>query len=270
MPRTHGAPTRSSCGSRPTTRTRSSRRWLRAEGSTLVIDPDPVRAARLVALLLDEGRDVAVIRSDHSAADLTAAWDRRALGACVIVGGRTAVWAPVPDLATVIVVDEGDEALEEERAPTWNARDVAVERARRAGATVRMITPAPTLDALERAGCARVRSLRRGRRACRGHACRSSTRATTRPGRVCSPPRSPTRCDTHATTVDGRCACSTAAGGRDCCACVQLLGARALRAMWRDAWWSATPGLRARGARSSAPRSARTVTARSSARCGRA
>ncbi len=125
------------------------------EGSTVVIDPDPVRAARLVALLLDEGRDVAVIRSDHSAADLTAAWDRARAGACVIVGGRTAVWAPVPDLATVIVVDEGDEALEEERAPTWNARDVAVERARRTGASVRMITPAPTLDALEALGAPR-------------------------------------------------------------------------------------------------------------------
>ena len=87
------------------------------EGSTLVLDPDPVRAARLVALLLDEGREVAVIRSDHSAADLTAAWDRARAGACVVVGGRTAVWAPLPDLATVIVVDEGDEALEEERAP---------------------------------------------------------------------------------------------------------------------------------------------------------
>ena len=126
------------------------------EGSTIVIDPDAVRAARLVALLLDEGRDVAVIRSDHSAADLTAAWDRARAGACVIVGGRTAVWAPVPDLATVIVVDEGDEALEEERAPTWNARDVAVERVRRAGATVRMVTPAPTLDALEALGAPRT------------------------------------------------------------------------------------------------------------------
>ena len=125
------------------------------EGSTLVIDPDPVRAARLVALLLDEGRDVVVIRSDHGAADLTTAWDRARAGACVVVGGRTAVWAPLPDLATVVVVDEGDEALEEERAPTWNARDVALERAQHVDAPVRMITPAPTLDALDALGTPR-------------------------------------------------------------------------------------------------------------------
>jgi primosomal protein N' (replication factor Y) len=66
----------------------------------------------------------------------------------VVVGGRTAVWAPVPDLAAVIVVDEADEALEDERAPTWNARDVAIERARRAGATTRIVTPAPSVDAV--------------------------------------------------------------------------------------------------------------------------
>ena len=32
------------------------------------------------------------------------------------------------------MLDEGDEALEDERAPTWNARDVALERAARTGA----------------------------------------------------------------------------------------------------------------------------------------
>ena len=54
-----------------------------------------------------------------------------------MVGGRSAVWAPVPDLAAVVVLDEGDEALEDERAPTWNARDVALERAGGVGAAVR-------------------------------------------------------------------------------------------------------------------------------------
>ena len=54
----------------------------------------------------------------------------------------------MPDLALVVVLDEGDEALEDERAPTWNARDVALERAARTGAAVRVLTPAPTVDAV--------------------------------------------------------------------------------------------------------------------------
>ncbi len=65
----------------------------------------------------------------------------------VVVGGRTAVWAPVPDLGAVVVLDEGDEALQEERVPTWHARDVALERARRAGAAVTLVAPLPTPEA---------------------------------------------------------------------------------------------------------------------------
>jgi len=47
-----------------------------------------------------------------------------------------------------VVVDEHDEALQEERAPTWHARDVAVERALRAGAPCTLLSPCPSLDAL--------------------------------------------------------------------------------------------------------------------------
>jgi primosomal protein N' (replication factor Y) len=122
------------------------------EGSTLVIDPSAGRVARLVAHLESQGREVVTLGSEHTDALRSAHWDRARAGACVVVGGRAAVWAPVPDLAAVVVVDEGDEALEDERAPTWNARDVAIERARRVGGAVRVITPAPTVDALVAVG----------------------------------------------------------------------------------------------------------------------
>ncbi len=122
------------------------------EGSTLVIDPSATRAAQLASHLERQGREVVTLGSGHADAVRTAHWDRARAGACVVIGGRAAVWAPVPDLSAVVVVDEGDEALEDERAPTWNARDVAVERARRAGAAVRVLTPAPTVDALVAVG----------------------------------------------------------------------------------------------------------------------
>jgi primosomal protein N' (replication factor Y) (superfamily II helicase) len=118
------------------------------EGSTLVLVPSAAAGEVLARAFAADGRDVVQLFSDQSAADLTRSWDRARAGACVVVGGRAAVWAPVPDLATVIVLDERDEAFDDERAPTWNARDVALERARRAGASVRMITPAPSVEAL--------------------------------------------------------------------------------------------------------------------------
>ena len=118
-----------------------------AEGSTIVVDPDPARGARLLNALRAAGRDAVSLAGDSSGSDRTAAWSRARGGACVVVGGRVAIWAPVPDLTTIVVIDEGDEALEEERAPTWNARDVARERARRSDAGIVLVTPAPTVDA---------------------------------------------------------------------------------------------------------------------------
>ena len=50
-------------------------------------------------------------------------------GVDVVIGARAAAWAPCPDLAAIVVLDEHDEALQEERTPTWHARDVAIERA---------------------------------------------------------------------------------------------------------------------------------------------
>jgi primosomal protein N' (replication factor Y) len=125
---------------------------LAPEGSTIVIDPSAARAAALAARWEAEGREVVTLGSEHSDAVRTAHWARARAGACVVVGGRTAVWAPVPDLAAMVVLDEGDEALEDERAPTWNARDVAFERAARVDAAVRMLTPAPTVDAVVACG----------------------------------------------------------------------------------------------------------------------
>lgn len=125
---------------------------LAAEGSTVVIDPSPARAAALAARWESEGREVVRLGAEHSDAARTAHWARARAGASVVIGGRSAVWAPVPDLAAVVVLDEGDEALEDERAPTWNARDVALQRAARTGAAVRVLTPAPTVDAVVAVG----------------------------------------------------------------------------------------------------------------------
>ncbi|MGH9226517.1 MAG: hypothetical protein ACRD2W_22645, partial [Acidimicrobiales bacterium] len=69
-------------------------------------------------------------------------------GDCTVVGARAAAWAPVPCLAAAIVLDEHDEVYQEERAPTWNARDVVIERARRARVPCVLTSPCPSLAVL--------------------------------------------------------------------------------------------------------------------------
>lgn len=105
-------------------------------GPALLLCPSNDDAARLAMRLRRAGVVVAVHPREWAAA--------RAGGASV-VGARGAAWAPMPELAAVVVVDGHDEAYQEERAPTWHARDVAVERARRAGVPCVVLSPCPDL-----------------------------------------------------------------------------------------------------------------------------
>jgi primosomal protein N' (replication factor Y) len=118
------------------------------DGSTIVCVADAGRARGLAAYLEQSGRRVALLHSSEHDAARTRGWARAAEGACIVVGGRVAALAPVPDLEVVIVVDDADEALQEERAPTWHARDVLRERAAREVASFTVLSPAPTVEAI--------------------------------------------------------------------------------------------------------------------------
>lgn len=135
------------------------------EGSTLVLVPEPARAGVLVRSLIGDGRTVLHHHSDRSDRERTAIWDEARRGDVVVVGGRASVWLPLPDLRAVVVLDESDEAFQDERAPTWHARDVAVERAARARCTISLVSPAPSPDAWATGGAGVVppsRALRAG------------------------------------------------------------------------------------------------------------
>jgi primosomal protein N' (replication factor Y) len=108
-------------------------------GNALVVAPSVDEAKRVANRLRRAGIAVALHPRD---------WALGAAGATV-VGARAAVLAPVRALAAIVVLDEHDEALHEERAPTWHARDVARERARRAGVPCVLVSPVPTLEALD-------------------------------------------------------------------------------------------------------------------------
>ena len=108
-------------------------------GDSLIVVPTSADARRIAADLRNRGVRVALGVDD---------WAVAAAGATV-VGTRTAVWLPMPRLAAVAVLDEHSESLRSEQAPTWHAREVALERARRVGAPAVLVSPIPTLEALE-------------------------------------------------------------------------------------------------------------------------
>jgi primosomal protein N' (replication factor Y) len=118
---------------------------LAPAGSTIVVVPEG-RLGRLGGALRATGATVVPWLAEGRPRDRARAWDRARRGGCVVLGGRSAVFAPVPDLAAVVIVDDGSEALKEERSPTWHARDVAAERARRRGARLTLVSPVPPLE----------------------------------------------------------------------------------------------------------------------------
>jgi len=109
-------------------------------GPTLVVVPTISDAALLASRLRRTGATVALVPED---------WAAAAGGVDVVVGPRSAAWMPCTGLAAAVVVDEHDEALQEERSPTWHARDVVAERCFRAGVPVVYVSPIPTLVAIE-------------------------------------------------------------------------------------------------------------------------
>lgn len=130
-------------------------------GGLLVLVPFKAQARRLARRLGAEGIPVALVIGDAGAAG-AGQWARARAGA-VVIGTRSAAWAPMARLERVLVLDEHDEAFQGDQTPTWNARDVAVERARRAASPCLLVSSTPSLEALASAPVIDLRGA--GRRA---------------------------------------------------------------------------------------------------------
>jgi primosomal protein N' (replication factor Y) len=93
------------------------------------------------------GDEVAILHSGLSDAERAEQWHRIRRGeARVVAGTRSAVFAPVGDLALIIVDEEQDSSYKQEETPRYHARDVAVMRAKMAGAVVVLGSATPSLE----------------------------------------------------------------------------------------------------------------------------
>jgi len=93
------------------------------------------------------GDEVAILHSALTDAERAEQWHRIKRGeARVVVGTRSAVFAPVSDLALLIVDEEQDSSYKQEESPRYHARDVAVMRAKMADAVVVLGSATPSLE----------------------------------------------------------------------------------------------------------------------------
>ncbi|MGA7858292.1 MAG: primosomal protein N' [Terracidiphilus sp.] len=102
-----------------------------------------------MAGLLDAafGARVALLHSALTPEERSEQWRRIHSGdAPIVVGTRSAIFAPVPNLGLILVDEEHDQSYKQEETPRYNARDVAVIRAKLAGAVVVLGSATPSLE----------------------------------------------------------------------------------------------------------------------------
>ncbi|HUA99342.1 MAG TPA: primosomal protein N' [Terracidiphilus sp.] len=99
--------------------------------------------------LLDQafGDKVALLHSALTPEERSEQWRRIRRGdAPIVVGTRSAIFAPVPRLGLILVDEEHDQSYKQEETPRYNARDVAVMRAKLAGAVAVLGSATPSLE----------------------------------------------------------------------------------------------------------------------------
>jgi primosomal protein N' (replication factor Y) len=124
------------------------RRTLDAGRTTILLVPEigltPAMAAQLHHVF---GSEVALLHSALTPEERGEQWHRIRKGeARVVVGTRSAIFAPVKDLGLVVVDEEQDGSYKQESMPRYHARDVAVMRAKLAGAAVVLGSATPSLE----------------------------------------------------------------------------------------------------------------------------
>ncbi len=93
------------------------------------------------------GARVALLHSALTPEERSEQWRRIRRGqAPIVVGTRSAIFAPVPNLGLILVDEEHDHSYKQEETPRYNARDVAVMRAKMEHAVVVLGSATPSLE----------------------------------------------------------------------------------------------------------------------------
>jgi primosomal protein N' (replication factor Y) (superfamily II helicase) len=132
------------------------RKVIQEGGSAIFLVPEvaltPQTVGRLRSRLADLGTKVVVWHSHLSAGERFDAWMAMSLGqARVVVGARSAVFAPLPNLRLIVVDEEHEPSFKQGETPMYHGRDVAVYRASILGAACVLGSATPSLESWKNA-----------------------------------------------------------------------------------------------------------------------
>ncbi|NOS99611.1 MAG: primosomal protein N' [Phycisphaerales bacterium] len=123
------------------------RRVLAAGKQAVFLVPEIALTTQLVSRLAARFPDVAVIHSGLTGVQRSLTWsaihDQRRR---VVIGTRSAVFAPCPALGLIVVDEEQEPSYKNLRAPRYHVRDVAIKRAQQLGIPVLLGSATPSLE----------------------------------------------------------------------------------------------------------------------------
>lgn len=113
----------------------------------IVLVPEISLTPQTVARFRARAGEVAVLHSGLTDAERHDQWVAIRSGRVrVVVGARSALFAPVPDLGLIVVDEEHESSFKQESVPRYHAREVALERARLEGAVALLGSATPSLE----------------------------------------------------------------------------------------------------------------------------
>ncbi len=128
---------------------------------SIVIVPEIALTPQLIRAFHSRfGKKIAVLHSGLSIGERFDQWRRIHEGkAPVVVGARSAIFAPFSNLGLIVVDEEHDATYKQEESPRYHARDVAVVRAKMSAAVVILGSATPSLESFFHARTGKYRLL---------------------------------------------------------------------------------------------------------------
>ena len=127
---------------------------VRASGRTVLMLVPEISLTPVTASLFRQafGSEVAILHSALSDGERHDEWQRIRRGEVhVVVGTRSAVFAPLERVGLIVVDEEHDGSYKQDESPRYHGRDVAIIRGQREGALVLLASATPSMESYHNA-----------------------------------------------------------------------------------------------------------------------
>ncbi len=126
---------------------------VRRGKAAIVLLPEIALTAQTVQRFVARFARVAVLHSGLTAGQRNQEWQKAKAGQTdVVIGARSAIFAPIPNLGLIVVDEEHEPSYKQDTVPRYHGRDVAIKRAQLAGAHCVLGSATPSLETLHNCG----------------------------------------------------------------------------------------------------------------------